>query len=42
MLQITRLNTIFGVHATEDEALQAALATDSHPAPSDSPVPAPV
>ena len=26
MLQITRLNTIFGVYATEDEALSAALA----------------
>jgi hypothetical protein len=24
MLQITRLNTIFGVYATEDEALAAA------------------
>jgi len=25
MLQITRLNTIFGVHKTEEEALQATL-----------------
>jgi anti-sigma B factor antagonist len=29
MLQITRLNTIFGVHATEEEAIQAALSADS-------------
>lgn len=27
MLQITRLNTIFGVYATEDEALAAAKST---------------
>lgn len=29
MLQITRLNTIFGVYATEDEALAAATAVSS-------------
>ena len=29
MLQITRLNTIFGVYATEDEALTAAKSTPS-------------
>ena len=29
MLQITRLNTIFGVYATEDEALAAAKAAPS-------------
>ena len=30
MLQITRLNTIFGVYATEEEALTAAKAGTSH------------
>ena len=29
MLQITRLNTIFGVYGTEDDALQAALASEA-------------
>ncbi len=29
MLQITRLNTIFGVYATEDEALAAATSVSS-------------
>ncbi len=31
MLQITRLNTIFGVYANEDEALSAARTTPSVP-----------
>lgn len=31
MLQITRLNTIFGVYANEDEALSAARSTPSAP-----------
>ena len=39
MLQITRLNTIFGVYATEEEALAAAKSTPSE-APSPSAVPA--
>ena len=33
MLQITRLNTIFGVYASEDEALTAAKSGASAPAP---------
>ncbi len=37
MLQITRLNTIFGIYVTEEEAVAAAL---SHPAQSASAAPA--
>ena len=33
MLQITRLNTIVGVYATEDEAVAAAKAASPAPAP---------
>lgn len=40
MLQITRLNTIFGIYATEDEAVAAALAL-ARPAAEVSAVPAP-
>ena len=41
MLQITRLNTIFGVHATEDEALAAVLSSEESTAAPNSPLPAP-
>ena len=41
MLQITRLNTIFGVHATEDEALSAAQAPEEPGGLVGSPLPAP-
>jgi anti-sigma B factor antagonist len=41
MLQITRLNTIFGVYSSEEEALQAALGADSSSAAVGSPLPSP-
>lgn len=41
MLQITRLNTIFGIYATEDEALAAAHAATPQAVASDSPAAAP-
>ncbi len=41
MLQITRLNTIFGVHATEDEAVTAAHSSDEPTDVVGSPVPSP-
>jgi anti-sigma B factor antagonist len=41
MLQITRLNTIFGVHVTEDEALAAAQSSEETSEPVGSPLPSP-
>lgn len=35
MLQITRLNTIFGIYDTEDDAVSAALAASAQPAPAE-------
>lgn len=35
MLQITRLNTIFGIYLTEDDAVAAAKAASTHAAPAE-------
>lgn len=35
MLQITRLNTIFGIYDTEDEAVAAAQAASAQPVPTE-------